>query len=110
MLYFEDGFEPPLLILVMKHHDGDDAKLLLASMALSDFTLQILQKAVSETIEGAFAAGILFVARAAVGTSEFHGILLRIAVQGSPPGAAHSNYFDIVPVHGDKPPRSTSDR
>src|SRR5271165_3632736 len=50
-------------------------------------------------IQRALAAGVLLVARAAVRTEEFHLVLLRIAVQSSPTGAAHANGFHDSALH-----------
>src|SRR5690348_11503965 len=77
-------------------------------MANGHFALQVLQKAVREMIQSALTAGILLVSRAAVRTDEFHLVLLRIAVQSSPSGAAHANGFRVMPVHGVSLLRSTS--
>src|SRR6266576_2853166 len=80
------------------------AQRLLAGMANGHFTLQVLQKTVREMVQRPLAPGILLVTRAAVRTDEFHLVLLRIAVQSSPPGAAYANRFCITPVHGSQPP------
>jgi hypothetical protein len=104
MLIGKNSFEAPSFILIVQHHDGNNAQVLLAGMALRHFALQVLQKTICETIQRTFAPGILLVPRAAVGTDEFHRVLLRIAVQGGPAGAAHTYCFGITPVHGGQPP------
>ena len=73
-------------------------------MALRHFALQILQKTIRETIQRTLAPGFLLVLRAAVRTDKFYCVLLRIAVQSGPAGAAHTNCFNITPVHGGYPP------
>jgi hypothetical protein len=104
MLVGENSFKAPHLILIVQHHDGNDSQRLLAGMALRDFALQILKKAIREMIKRALAPGIFLVPRAAVRTDEFHRVLLRIAVQSGPAGAAHTNSFEITPVHRGHPP------
>ena len=47
----------------------------------------------------ALAPGIFLVPRTAVGTDEFHRVLLRIAVQCSPARAAHTYCDNITPFH-----------
>src|SRR5690242_6550719 len=100
--------EPSRLFLIVHHHDGNHTQRLFAGMADGHFALQVLQEAVREMIQSTLAPGVLPVPRAAVGTDEFHLVLLRIAVQGRPPGAANTNRLRILPVHGSQPPRSTS--
>ena len=39
-----------------------------------------------------------------MGTDEFDGVLLRIAVQSRPTGAANPESFGMLPVHGIGPP------
>src|SRR5439155_148655 len=85
----KNSFKAPSFIVIVQHHDRNDAQILLASMALRDFALQVLQKAIREMIKRALAPGIFLVPRAAVRTDKFHHVLLRIAVQSSPAGAAH---------------------
>jgi hypothetical protein len=95
----ENGSEPPCLILIMQQHDGNDAEILFAAVALRYFALQILQEAVSETIKSALAASSFLIPLPAVGTKKFDGVLLRIAVQSCPAGAAHPDGFGIMPFH-----------
>jgi hypothetical protein len=95
----EDSSETPGFLLIVQHHNGNDAQIFFAGVALRDFALQVLQKTVGEAIESALAAGIFLVALAAVGTDELNFVLLRIAVQGSPSGAAHPDGFGIMPFH-----------
>src|SRR5262249_47022599 len=96
--------EAACFVPIVQHHDGDDAQIFLTRMALRDFALQVLQKTVGKTIEGALAASIFLVVLAAVGTDELDLVLLRIAVQSSPTGSAHPDRLGIVPFH--KTPRS----
>src|SRR5439155_969036 len=44
-------------------------------------------------------AGILLASRTAVRTDKLDPVLLRIAVQSSPSGAAHANCFWVTPFH-----------
>ena len=69
-------------------------------MALRHFALQVLQETIREMIERTLAPGIFLVPRAAVRTDKLHRVLLRIAVQSGPAGAAHTHSFQITPVHG----------
>src|SRR5260370_22539349 len=69
-------------------------------MVLRDRALQILEEAVCKVILSALAAGIFLIAVAAVGTMEFYGVQLRIAVQSCPASAAHPDCFGIMPFHG----------
>jgi len=101
----KNSFKAASFILIVQHHDRNHAQVLFARMALRHFSLQILQKTIRKMIERALAPGILFVPRAAVRTDEFHRVLLRIAVQSSPAGAAHTYSFEIVPVHRGFPPK-----
>jgi hypothetical protein len=80
MLIGKNSFKAASFILIVQHHDGNNAQVLLAGMALRHFALQVLQKTVRETIQRTFAPGIFLVPRAAVRTDEFHCVLLRIAV------------------------------
>jgi hypothetical protein len=98
-LVSEDSGETPRFVLIVQHHNGNHAEIFFAGVALRDFALQILQKTVGKAIESALAAGIFLVALAAVGTDELDFVLLRIAVQGSPSGAAHPDGFGIMPFH-----------
>jgi len=104
----EHRFKAASLALVMQEDNRDHTNLLLARMTLSYLALQILQKTIGEMIERAFTAGILLVARAAVGTNEFHLVLLRIAVQSGPTRAAHANCLYNSALHGCTPLSSTS--
>src|SRR5713101_10159127 len=89
----KNGFEAASFILIVQHHDRNNAQVLFAGMALRDFALQILQETIREMIERTLAPGIFLVPRAAVWTDEFHRVLLRIAVQSGPAGAAHTYCF-----------------
>jgi hypothetical protein len=99
----ENGSEPPRFILIMQQYDGNHAQIPFAGVALRYFALQILQEAVSEAIKGALAASIFLIPLPAVGTKKFDGVLLRIAVQSCPAGAAHPDGFGIMPFHGSPP-------
>jgi hypothetical protein len=96
----KDGGETTRFILIVQHHDRNYAQIFLAGVALRHFALQVLQEAVGEAIKSALAAGIFLVALAAVGTHELDLVLLRIAVQSSPSGAAHPDGLGIMPFHG----------
>src|SRR5215472_10359816 len=100
VLVGKNGCEPSRLFMIVHHHNGNHAQRLLAGMADGHFTLQVLHKSVREMVQRSLAPGILLVPRAAVRTDEFHLVLLRIAVQSSPPGAAYANRFCVTPVHG----------
>jgi hypothetical protein len=89
----KNGFKAASFILIVQHHNGNNAQVLLAGVALCDFTLQVLQKTIRKMIKRTLAPGIFLVPRAAVRTDEFHRVQLRIAVQSSPAGAAHTNSF-----------------
>jgi hypothetical protein len=99
-----DCCKSALFVLIVKKNDGDDAQLTLAGMARRHFALQVLQKAVGKTVESSLAPCVLLVASAAVGTNKFDGVLLRIAVQSRPTGAANPESFGMLPVHGISPP------
>src|SRR6267143_3975889 len=75
VLIGKNSFESASLILIVQHHDGNDAQILLAGMALRDFALQVLQKTICEMIQRTLPPGVLFVPRAAVRTDEFHRVL-----------------------------------
>jgi hypothetical protein len=62
-------------------------------MALHAFSLQILQKAIRKPIFCPLAPGLLLAFRAAMRTSKFNYVLLRIAVQSCPARAAHADYL-----------------
>src|SRR5216684_985794 len=100
----KNGFEAASFILIVQHDNGNNAQILLAGVALRHFSLQVLQKAIRKMIKRTLAPGIFLVPRAAVRTDELHRVLLRIAVQSSPAGAAHTYSFEIVPAHGGNPP------
>jgi hypothetical protein len=89
----------------VQHYDRHHAQVLFARVALRHFSLQVLQESIREMIQSAFAPGILLVARSTVRADEFHPVLLRIAVQSCPAGAAHTYCFQIVPVHRGHPPQ-----
>jgi hypothetical protein len=93
-------FESPRLILIVQHYDRHYAQLLIASAAIGHFALQVLQKAVCKMILRPLAPGIFLSPFTAVGTDIFDPVLLRIAVQSRPTGAAHADYFRISPFHG----------
>src|ERR1700674_3966416 len=105
MFIGKNSFEAASFILIVQHNDRNHAQGLFARMALRHFALQILQKTIREMIQRTLAPGIFLVPRAAVRTDEFHRVLLRIAVQSGPAGAAHTYGFGITPVHGGQPPR-----
>jgi len=42
MLIGKNSFEAPSFILIVQHHDGNNAQVLLAGMALRHFALQVL--------------------------------------------------------------------
>ena len=88
-----------LFVLIVQQHDGYNAQLFFAGVAHGHFALQVLKKAVGKTIKSSLAPRVLLVASAAVGTDEFDGVLLRIAVQSRPTGAAHAYRFHVSPVH-----------
>src|SRR5215467_1908211 len=83
----------------MQQYHRHHAQILLAGVAWGHFALQILQEAVGKSVESAFAPGVLVVALPAVGTEKLDGVLLRIAVQSGPTGAAHPESFGILPFH-----------
>jgi hypothetical protein len=95
----KDGLETARFVLIVQKHDGYDAQRLATRTALRCFALQVLQEAIGEMILGPLAPGIFLASSAAVGTKKFHPILLRIAVQSRPAGAAHAYSFNIAPVH-----------
>jgi hypothetical protein len=72
---------------------------LAASTAIRYLTLQILQKTIREMILRPLATGILLAPFAAVRTDELDPVLLRIAVQSRPTGAAHADNFRVLPFH-----------
>jgi hypothetical protein len=93
-------FESSRLVLIVQHYDRHYAQLLIASAAIRYFALQVLQKAICKMILRPLAPGILLSPFTAVGTDIFDPVLLRIAVQSRPTGAAHADYFRISPFHG----------
>ena len=97
----EDRFKSPRFLLIVQHNNRYYTEPLFAGMALRDFALQILQETVNEMIVSPLAPGIFLIPRAAVRTGKFNFVLLRIAVQSCPAGAAHTNRFCIAPFHGD---------
>jgi hypothetical protein len=103
-IFGKDGGESALFVLIVKKHDGNDTQLPFAGMARRHFALQVLEKTVGKTIESSFAPCVLLVASAAVGTNEFDGVLLRIAVQSRPTGATNPQSFGMLPVHWIGPP------
>ena len=50
MLFGENGFKAPRLIVVVQHDHRHDAQPVLASVALRYLSLQVLQKAIREMI------------------------------------------------------------
>src|SRR5260370_25811754 len=98
----EDGLEAPGFVLVVQHYDGDYAQRLAARAAVGHFALHVLQKAIGKMILRALAAGILPATSAAVRTDVLDAVLLRIAVQSGPAGAAHANNFRVLPFHGNR--------
>jgi hypothetical protein len=101
----ENRSKAALFILIVQEYNRDNTKLLFARMAKRYFALQILQETIGKAVKSALAASIFLVARAAVWTDKFNGVLLRIAVQSSPAGAAHAQSFGIVPFHEIGPPK-----
>ena len=95
----EHRCKAPLFSLIVQEYNGHHADGLFARVTLRHFALQVLQKTIGEMIERTLAAGVFLIARAAVRTNEFHLVLLRIAVQSGPTGAAYANDFDNSPVH-----------
>jgi hypothetical protein len=96
----EDGLEATGFVLIVQHNYRHYAQGLIATAAVSHFALQVLQKAIGKMILGALATGILLSPFAAVGTDIFDPVLLRIAVQSRPAGAAHADNFRVSPFHG----------
>src|ERR1700747_3337670 len=74
-------FESPSFILIVQHHYGHHAQLLIASAAIGHFSLQVLQKAICKMILRPLAAGIFLSPFAAVGTDILDPVLLRLAVE-----------------------------
>jgi hypothetical protein len=97
----KDGLEAARFVLIVQKDDGYDAQRLSARTALRCFALQVLQETIGEVILRPLAPGIFLASSAAVGTDKLNPILLRIAVQSRPAGAAHAYRFQITPiVHG----------
>ncbi len=97
LLIRENRLEAADLALVMQKDHGHHAHRTLARVALRHLALQVLQKTVREMIKRTLAPGIFLVARTAVGTDKFNFVLLRIAVQSGPTGAAYTNYLNKLP-------------
>jgi hypothetical protein len=98
-LVSEHSLEALLFILIVQHHDGNDAHRALAVPADGHFTLQVLQESVGEAVQRPLPAGILRPLRAAVRAGEFNDIFLWIAVQRGPPGLADSESLSRLAVH-----------
>jgi hypothetical protein len=98
-VFREDRFESPRFVLIVQHYYGHHAQGLAASAAICYLALQILQKSVREMILRPLAPGILLTPFAAVRTDELDPVLLRIAVQSRPTGAAHADNFRVLPFH-----------
>jgi hypothetical protein len=93
-------FEPARFVLIVQHYYRYDSQGLSARPAVGHFALQILQKSVRKMILRPLAPGIFLAPCAAVGTDILDPILLRIAVQSRPTGAAHTDYLRVLPFHG----------
>ncbi len=87
----EEGFESPLLILVMQHYDGNDAQRAFAPAAGGHLALKILHETVGKMIFGVRAACRLAAHRSAMRAGELQPVVLRIAIQRSAPSAANSH-------------------
>jgi hypothetical protein len=98
-VFREDRFESPSFVSIVQHYYGHHAQGLAASTAIRYLTLQILQKTIREMILRPLATGILLAPFAAVRTDELDPVLLRIAVQSRPTGAAHADNFRVLPFH-----------
>jgi hypothetical protein len=96
----EDGLEATGFVLVVQHYYWHYAQGLIACAAVGDFALQVLQETVGEMILRPLAASILLSPLAAVGTDILDPVLLRIAVQSRPTGAADADNFRVSPFHG----------
>jgi hypothetical protein len=73
---------------------------LAASAAIRYFALQVLQKTICEMILRPLTTGILLSPFPAVGTDVLDPVLLGIAVQSRPTGAAYADNFRVLPFHG----------
>src|SRR5260370_38459654 len=73
----KNSFKAACFILVVQHHDRNDAQVLLAGMALRHFALHVLQEAIREMIQPTPAPGILLVSAAAVRPDELNASVLR---------------------------------
>jgi hypothetical protein len=98
-LFREDRFESPGFVLIVQHYYWHHAQGLSASAAIRYLTLQVLQKTIREMILRPLATGILLAPFAAVRTDKLDPVLLRIAVQSRPTGAAYADSFRVLPFH-----------
>src|SRR5579864_2312939 len=87
----EECFEPPLLILIVQHHYGNDVQRTLAPAAGGHLALKILHKAVGKMIFGMRAASRLAAHGSAMGADEFQPVVLRIAIERRTPRATDSH-------------------
>src|ERR1043166_4984297 len=90
----------PRFILIMQHHNGYHAHRLPARPAVGNLALQVLQKPIRKMILRALTPGIFLASRAAVRTDVLDLVLLLIAVQSRPAGAAHAQHLRVSPFHG----------
>ncbi len=95
----EDRFESTSFVLIVQHYYRHDAQGLPASAAICYLALQVLQKTIREMILRPLATGILLSPFPAVGTDELDPVLLGIAVQSRPTGAAYADNFRVMPFH-----------
>jgi hypothetical protein len=95
----KDCFESPRFVLIVQHYYRHYAQGLSASAAIRHLALQILQKTIRKMILRPLAPGILLAPFAAVRTDVLDPVLLRIAVQSRPTGAAYADNFRVLPFH-----------
>jgi hypothetical protein len=98
-LVLKDRFESPGFVLIVQHYYWHHTQGLPASAAIRYLALQILQKTIREMILRPLTTGILLSPLPAVGTDVFDPVLLGIAVQSRPTGAAHAHNFRVLPFH-----------
>jgi len=89
----ENGLKATLFVLIVQHHNRSHVQRLFAVAAGGQFSLQILQESVGETVECASAPGRLLSCMAAMRAHEFDQIFLRIAIQCRP--ACVTNPYDF---------------
>jgi hypothetical protein len=76
----ENGFKPPLLVLIVQHYHGSHPQRLLASAASRHLTLQILYESIGEMILRSRTASGFESARPAVRTRVLDTIVQRVAI------------------------------